>query len=65
MQQGAHRRDIQRQRYQSIDAIARASVGSIINVLHQRKRGVVIASGATRIALGPDMADKLQVQSIN
>ena len=40
-------------------------VGSVINVLHQRKRGVVISSGATRIARGPDMADKLQVQSIN
>ena len=40
-------------------------VGSIINILHQRKRGVVIGKGATRIALGPDMANKLQVQSIN
>ena len=40
-------------------------VGSIINILHQRKRGVVICSGATRIALGPDMANKLQVQHIN
>jgi len=40
-------------------------VGSVINVLHQRKRGVVIGSGAIRIALGPDMANKLQVQSIS
>jgi len=40
-------------------------VGSVIDVLQQRKRGVVIASGATRIALGPDMASKLQVQTIN
>jgi Fe2+ transport system protein FeoA len=39
-------------------------VGSVIDILHQRKRGVVIGNGATRIALGHDMAKKLHVQSI-
>ena len=40
-------------------------VGSVIDILHQRKRGVVIANGASRIALGLDMARKLHVQSIS
>jgi Fe2+ transport system protein FeoA len=38
-------------------------VGSVIEILHQRKRGVVIGSGPTRIALGSDMARKLRVQN--
>jgi Fe2+ transport system protein FeoA len=38
--------------------------GSIIDILHQRKRGIVIGSGTTRIALGHDVARKLQVERI-
>jgi len=40
-------------------------VGSIIDILQQRSRGVVIGSGATRIALGADMANHLLVESID
>jgi Fe2+ transport system protein FeoA len=40
-------------------------VGTVIDILQQRKRGVVIGSGATRIALGPDIARKLQVEQVS
>lgn len=35
--------------------------GSIINVLHKRRKGIVISNGPTRIALDNDMANKLQI----
>ena len=37
-------------------------VGSEIAVLHHRGRGVVLASGDTRVALGGGIADKLLVR---
>ena len=40
-------------------------VGTGIDILHQRKRGIVIGSGATRIALGPDIAEKLKVEQVS
>ena len=39
-------------------------VGSEIAVLHHRGRGVVLASGDTRVALGGGIADKLLVQPV-
>ena len=40
-------------------------IGSVINILQQRRRGVVIGSGAIRIALGADMAKHLLVEYID
>ncbi|MES9846087.1 MAG: FeoA family protein [Candidatus Sedimenticola sp. PURPLELP] len=39
-------------------------VGSEISVLQHRKRGVVVASAGTRVALGASIADKLLMQTI-
>ena len=36
-------------------------VGSLLRVQHRRRRGVVVLSGATRIALGGGIADKVMV----
>jgi ferrous iron transport protein A len=39
-------------------------VGSEVEVLHHRGRGVVIASAGNRIALGGGVAEKLAVQAL-
>lgn len=40
-------------------------VGSEITVLQQRRRGVVVASAGTRVALGSSVADKLLMQPLD
>ncbi|OOZ37605.1 FeoA family protein [Solemya velesiana gill symbiont] len=40
-------------------------VGSEISVVQHRKRGVVVASAGTRVALGACIADKLLMQTID
>jgi len=40
-------------------------VGSEISVLQQRRRGVVVASAGTRVALGSSVADKLLMQPLD
>lgn len=40
-------------------------VGSEIRVLQQRRRGVVVASAGTRVALGASVADKLLMQPLD
>jgi len=40
-------------------------VGTEIDVLHRRGRGVVVASAGTRIALGAGVADKLYVTPLS
>ena len=40
-------------------------VGSEISILQQRKRGVVVASSGTRVALGSSVADKLLMQPLD
>jgi len=40
-------------------------VGSEVDVLHHRGRGVVVARGETRIALGSGIADKLLVEPLS
>ncbi|WP_260294350.1 FeoA domain-containing protein [Sedimenticola hydrogenitrophicus] len=40
-------------------------VGSEISVLQQRRRGVVVASAGTRVALGASVADKLLMQPLD
>ncbi len=40
-------------------------VGSEISVLHHRGKGVVVASGGNRIALGDGVTDKLQIELID
>ncbi len=37
-------------------------VGSRVQVLHRRGRGVVVAAGGTRVALGGGIAERLLVQ---
>ncbi len=37
-------------------------VGSVISVLHHRGKGVVIAAGGNRIALGEGVTEKLQIE---
>jgi ferrous iron transport protein A len=39
-------------------------IGSEVDVLHRRGRGVVLASGDTRIALGGDIAEKLLAEPL-
>jgi len=39
-------------------------VGSEIDVLHQRGRGVVVASAGNRIALGGGVAEKLLIEPL-
>lgn len=40
-------------------------VGSELEILHQRGRGVVVASSGNRVALGADIADKLLISSLD
>ncbi|MES9956964.1 MAG: ferrous iron transport protein A [Sedimenticola sp.] len=40
-------------------------VGSEVSVVQHRKRGVVVASAGTRVALGASVADKLLMQTID
>jgi len=40
-------------------------VGSEVDILHRRGRGVVVVSDGNRVALGGTIADKLMVESIN
>lgn len=40
-------------------------VGSEISILQQRRRGVVVASAGTRVALGSSVADKLLMQPLD
>jgi len=37
-------------------------VGSVISVLHHRGKGVVVAAGGNRIALGEGVTEKLQIE---
>ena len=39
-------------------------VGSELEILHHRGRGVVVASSGNRVALGADIADKLLISSL-
>ena len=39
-------------------------VGSRINVLQQRRKGVVVATAGTRVALGASVADKVLTQTL-
>jgi len=39
-------------------------VGSEVNVLHHRGRGVVVASAGNRIALGSGVAEKLLIEPL-
>lgn len=38
--------------------------GSVISVLHHRGKGVVVAVGGNRIALGDGVTDKLQIEPL-
>lgn len=40
-------------------------VGSVILVVQQRRRGVVVASAGTRVALGGTVAEKLLMQPLD
>ena len=40
-------------------------VGSEVNVLHHRGRGVVVASAGNRIALGGGIAEKLLIEPLS
>ncbi len=40
-------------------------VGSIVDVLNHRGRGIVVGNSGTRVALGADIADKLIVEPIS
>lgn len=39
-------------------------VGSELEILHHRGRGVVVASSGNRVALGADIADKLLISPL-
>lgn len=39
-------------------------VGTIVDMLNHRGRSVVIQNAGTRVALGPDIADKLKVEPL-
>ena len=39
-------------------------VGTVIDMLNHRGKGVVIQNAGTRVALGPGMADKLLVEPL-
>ncbi|HBH35173.1 MAG TPA: ferrous iron transport protein A [Gammaproteobacteria bacterium] len=40
-------------------------IGSELEILHHRGRGVVVASSGNRVALGADIADKLLISSLD
>ncbi len=40
-------------------------VGSELEILHHRGRGVVVANSGNRVALGADIADKLLISSLD
>ncbi|MEA3303178.1 MAG: FeoA family protein [Pseudomonadota bacterium] len=40
-------------------------VGSELEILHHRGRGVVVANNGNRVALGADIADKLLISSLD
>ena len=40
-------------------------VGSELEILHHRGRGVVVANSGNRVALGGDIADKLLILSLD
>ena len=40
-------------------------VGSVIDVLNHRGKGIVVGNSGTRVALGADIADKLIVEPVN
>lgn len=39
-------------------------VGSVVDVLNHRGKGIVVGNAGTRVALGADIADKLLVEPI-
>jgi ferrous iron transport protein A len=39
-------------------------VGSVVNMLNHRGKGVVIQNAGTRVALGSGIAEKLQVEPL-
>ncbi|TNG00707.1 MAG: ferrous iron transport protein A [Gammaproteobacteria bacterium] len=40
-------------------------VGTVINILNRRGRGIVIGNAGTRVALGAGIADKLLVEPVD
>ena len=40
-------------------------VGTVVNVLNHRGRGVVVGNAGTRVALGSSVAEKLIVEALN
>ena len=40
-------------------------VGTVVNMLNHRGKSVVIQNAGTRVALGPDIADKLKVEPLD
>ena len=40
-------------------------VGSVVDVLNHRGKGVVVANSGARVALGPAIADKLLVEPLD